>query len=82
MRGRRPAPHHGTWNANLLAAGAGLATLRLVATGEPAEIATARADALRTGLNELSQLESSCSRVRESIDLEDDARRASAHVGR
>ena len=51
--GGRPVPHHGTWNANPLAAGAGLATLKLVATGEPGEIATTRADALRTGLNEL-----------------------------
>lgn len=51
--GRRPVPHHGTWNANPLAAVAGVATLTLVATGEPAQIATERADALRSGLNEL-----------------------------
>jgi glutamate-1-semialdehyde 2,1-aminomutase len=51
--GRRPVPHHGTWNANPLAAAAGVATLRLVATGEPVEAATTRADELRTGLNEL-----------------------------
>ena len=51
--GRRPVPHHGTWNANPLAAAAGLATLALVATGEPIEVATARADALRTGLNDV-----------------------------
>ena len=51
--GRRPVPHHGTWNANPLAAAAGVATLTLVSTGEPAQVATARADALRSGLNEL-----------------------------
>jgi glutamate-1-semialdehyde 2,1-aminomutase len=46
-------PHHGTWNANPLAAAAGVATLKLVATGEPIETATARADQLRDGLNDL-----------------------------
>jgi glutamate-1-semialdehyde 2,1-aminomutase len=50
---RRPVPHHGTWNANPLAAATGVATLRLVATGEPVETAAARADELRSGLNEL-----------------------------
>lgn len=46
-------PQHGTWNANPLAAAAGVATLREVATGEPIETATARADQLRDGLNAL-----------------------------
>lgn len=46
-------PQHGTWNANPLAAAAGVATLRVVATGEPIATATARADQLRSGLNDL-----------------------------
>jgi glutamate-1-semialdehyde 2,1-aminomutase len=49
----RPIPHHGTWNANPLAAVAGIATLELVATGEPVRVAAQRAEALRGGLNEL-----------------------------
>ena len=49
----RPIPHHGTWNANPLAAVAGIATLELVGTGEPGRVATQRAEALRGGLNEL-----------------------------
>ena len=49
----RSIPHHGTWNANPLAAIAGIATLELVATGEPGRVAAQRADALRGGLNEL-----------------------------
>jgi glutamate-1-semialdehyde 2,1-aminomutase len=49
----RVVPQHGTWNANPLAAAAGVATLELVATGEPVQIASARADELRSGLNDL-----------------------------
>lgn len=51
--GSPAVPQHGTWNANPLAAAAGVATLELVATAEPVQIANARADELRTGLNDL-----------------------------
>ena len=46
-------PQHGTWNANPVAAAAGLATLELVSSGGPIEIANRRADELRKGLNDL-----------------------------
>jgi glutamate-1-semialdehyde 2,1-aminomutase len=46
-------PQYGTWNANPLAAAAGVATLKVVATREPIETANARADQLRDGLNDL-----------------------------
>jgi glutamate-1-semialdehyde 2,1-aminomutase len=50
---RRLIPHHGTWNANPVAAAAGVATLGLVSSQEPVEFARRRADDLREGLSEL-----------------------------
>jgi glutamate-1-semialdehyde 2,1-aminomutase len=50
---REKIPHYGTWNAMPIAAAAGVATLRLVASGEPTRLAADRADALRDGLNRL-----------------------------
>jgi glutamate-1-semialdehyde 2,1-aminomutase len=41
----------GTWNANPLAAAAGIAALRLIATGDPIDMANRRADQLRAGLD-------------------------------
>jgi glutamate-1-semialdehyde 2,1-aminomutase len=46
-------PHPGTWNANPLAAAAGVATLRMVRTGKPVNRAAAQATRLRTRLNEV-----------------------------
>jgi glutamate-1-semialdehyde 2,1-aminomutase len=48
---RHVVPHHGTWNANPLAAAAGVASLRLIASGEPLRVADERARQLRDGLN-------------------------------
>ena len=50
---RHKIPHHGTWNANPVAAAAGVATLEMVASGEPVRTAISRADQLRGGLNQL-----------------------------
>jgi glutamate-1-semialdehyde 2,1-aminomutase len=49
----RLVPQHGTWNANPMAAAAGLAALRLVATGQPTATATRLATDLRSELNAL-----------------------------
>jgi glutamate-1-semialdehyde 2,1-aminomutase len=46
-------PQYGTWNAMPVVAAAGVATLKLVASGEPIEIANRRASQLRDGLNEV-----------------------------
>jgi glutamate-1-semialdehyde 2,1-aminomutase len=45
----------GTWNANPLAAAAGIAALRLIATGDPIAMANRRADQLRAGLDAVFQ---------------------------
>jgi glutamate-1-semialdehyde 2,1-aminomutase len=46
-------PQHGTWNANPMVAAAGIAALRLVATGEPTAAAAELATQLREDLNSL-----------------------------
>jgi glutamate-1-semialdehyde 2,1-aminomutase len=51
--GGRQIPHSGTWNANPLVAAAGVATLQLIATGEPIAVANHRAARLRTGLDDV-----------------------------
>lgn len=51
--GKPKMKHPGTFNANPLSAAAGVATLRLVANGEPCRHATAMAQLLRERLNEL-----------------------------
>lgn len=45
--------HYGTYNGNPLSAAAGIATLELVASGEPCRVATERCQQLIGGLNEL-----------------------------
>jgi glutamate-1-semialdehyde 2,1-aminomutase len=51
FRGKRPgAIHRGTFNANPLAAAAGVAALKVVATGEPQRHANAIAARVRTGM--------------------------------
>ena len=50
---RHRIAQHGTWNANPVAAAAGVATLGIVASGEPIRIANLRADQLRAGLDQL-----------------------------
>lgn len=50
---RHVIPHHGTWNANPVAAAAGVATLQLVASGEPIRVANQRAQQLLEGLNQV-----------------------------
>ena len=52
---RRLVYHAGTYNANPLAAAAGIATLDIAATGEPQRRADAAASHLRLGLNEVLQ---------------------------
>jgi glutamate-1-semialdehyde 2,1-aminomutase len=51
--GRPKMRHPGTFNANPVSAAAGVATLELVATGEPIRRANEAARLLRRGLNEL-----------------------------
>jgi glutamate-1-semialdehyde 2,1-aminomutase len=51
--GRPRMKHPGTFNANPLSAAAGVATLEIVADGEPCRVANDRARELRTGLNAL-----------------------------
>jgi len=51
--GKPKMKHPGTFNANALSAAAGVATLELVATGEPGKRANDMARLLRTRLNEL-----------------------------
>src|SRR5438552_989994 len=52
--GRRPgAIHRGTFNANPLAAAAGIAALKIVATGEPQRRADATAARLREGMQDV-----------------------------
>jgi glutamate-1-semialdehyde 2,1-aminomutase len=51
--GQPKMQHPGTFNANPLSAAAGVATLQLVATGEPCRQASSVAHALRQGLNAL-----------------------------
>jgi glutamate-1-semialdehyde 2,1-aminomutase len=46
-------PHQGTFNANPITAAAGLATLKIIASGEPIERANRRAAELREQLNEV-----------------------------
>lgn len=50
-RPREKVYHPGTFNANPLSASAGVATLRIVSTGEDIAVANARAKALRDGMN-------------------------------
>lgn len=45
--------HYGTYNGNPLSAAAGIATLEVVASGEPCRVATERNQELIAGLNEL-----------------------------
>ena len=52
---RRRVYHAGTYNANPVAAAAGIATLDIAATGEPQRRADASAARLRNALNELLQ---------------------------
>jgi glutamate-1-semialdehyde 2,1-aminomutase len=49
---RRKIKHHGTFNANPLAAAAGIATLEIVGMGEAQSRASALAQRLRDGLND------------------------------
>src|SRR5204863_4529024 len=51
--GKPKMRHPGTFNANPLSAAAGIATLQLVATGEPCRRANATGQLLRRRLNEL-----------------------------
>ena len=52
--GRRPgAIHRGTFNANPLAAAAGIAALKVVATGEPSRHASAMAAQLRSAMQDV-----------------------------
>jgi glutamate-1-semialdehyde 2,1-aminomutase len=51
--GKPKMKHPGTFNANPLSAAAGVATLKLVATGEPGRAANERAASLRRKLNTL-----------------------------
>jgi glutamate-1-semialdehyde 2,1-aminomutase len=51
--GRPKMKHPGTFNANPLSAAAGIAALRIVATGEPCQKANAAGRRLRRGLNEM-----------------------------
>ena len=51
--GKPKMKHPGTFNANPLSAAAGIATLKLVATGEPGRRANASALSLRNRLNEM-----------------------------
>lgn len=51
----RMVPHPGTFNANPLSAAAGIAALRLIATGEPTKRAQEMADMLIRGINDLLQ---------------------------
>jgi glutamate-1-semialdehyde 2,1-aminomutase len=46
-------PHPGTYNANPLAAAAGIAALKRIATGEPTKQAQEMADMLITGINDM-----------------------------
>ncbi len=48
-------PHPGTWNSNPVTAAAGVATLKLVATGEPTATAINRTQQLCEGLNQVFQ---------------------------
>jgi glutamate-1-semialdehyde 2,1-aminomutase len=51
--GKPKMKHPGTFNANPLSAAAGIATLKIVATGEPNKVANERARSLRRKLNNL-----------------------------
>jgi glutamate-1-semialdehyde 2,1-aminomutase len=51
--GKPKMKHPGTFNANPLSAAAGVATLKLVATGQPCQAANKRANSLRRKLNAL-----------------------------
>jgi glutamate-1-semialdehyde 2,1-aminomutase len=51
--GKPKMKHPGTFNANPLSASAGVATLKIVATGQPCQLANDRARSLRTKLNSL-----------------------------
>ena len=46
-------PHHGTFNANPLCAAAGIATLKILATGEPQRQANSMAALLREGMEQV-----------------------------
>jgi glutamate-1-semialdehyde 2,1-aminomutase len=48
-------PHPGTFNANPLSAAAGIAALKIIATGEPTKRAQEMADMLMSGLNAVLQ---------------------------
>ncbi len=51
--GKPKMKHPGTFNANPLSAAAGVATLKMVATGQPCQVANDRARSLRQKLNRL-----------------------------
>jgi glutamate-1-semialdehyde 2,1-aminomutase len=51
--GQPKMKHPGTFNANPLSAAAGVATLKIVATGQPCQVANDRARSLRQKLNRL-----------------------------
>jgi len=53
LGGPDPVNHGGTFNGNPGAAAAGIATLKIVATGQPGQVANDRARSLRRKLNEL-----------------------------
>ncbi len=55
--GKPKMKHPGTFNANPLSAAAGVAALRLVATGEPCRAANAIGELLRTRLNAMFEAE-------------------------
>ncbi|MGQ9615306.1 MAG: aspartate aminotransferase family protein [Spirochaetota bacterium] len=50
---KKKMPHLGTFNANPVSAAAGIATLKVVRSGEPCRIANARGAMLRKGMNEI-----------------------------
>jgi glutamate-1-semialdehyde 2,1-aminomutase len=50
---KKKMPHLGTYNANPVSAAAGIATLKIVRSGEPCRVATARGTMLRKGMNEI-----------------------------
>ncbi|HIC96620.1 TPA: aminotransferase class III-fold pyridoxal phosphate-dependent enzyme, partial [Candidatus Bipolaricaulota bacterium] len=50
---RRKMYHPGTYNANPLSASAGIATLKIVKTGEPSQKANELGERLRKGMNEV-----------------------------
>jgi len=52
-KANKKMPHPGTFNANPVSASAGIATLKIVKSGEPSQIASERGGLLRKGMNEV-----------------------------